>query len=63
LAPPLTLKQWETETPFKFGEALRERRGRHTQRGRRFGEGLVICGSNEIGQLLHGQVEKWPLTE
>jgi hypothetical protein len=42
LASTLSFKKWKSDPPFKFREALGQRRGGDAQRGSGFGERLVI---------------------
>jgi hypothetical protein len=61
LSPPLSFEQRKSKPSFKFGESLRQRRGRDTERRRCFGERFVIGHRDEVGQLLHCEIEQWAL--
>jgi hypothetical protein len=61
LASTLSLEQREAKATLKFGQSLRERRRRHAQRRCRVRERFVIGHGDEIGQLLHGEIEQWAL--
>jgi hypothetical protein len=61
LTSSLSLEQREAKATLKFGQSLRERRRRHAQRRCCVRERFVIGHGDEIGQLLHGEIEQWAL--
>jgi len=63
LPTTVPFEEWKTESPFEFGQSLRERRRRHPERSSSFGEGLVIGNGGQIRQLLNGEIEQRPLCE
>jgi hypothetical protein len=56
LSSTLSFKKWKSDSPFKFGEALGQRRGRHAQRCCGFGEGFVISYRHQVRQLLDREI-------